>query len=453
MKKIAVCVIAALCLLGSREVYAACANTLAIKDGNNAGQLLCVGNDGGSNLMLRQQIVDGTAGANALGIDSSNRAKVIADAGTNLNTSALALETGGNLATLAGAVSASKFNVNLSSVAACLHLSVNVDQIGGGTMATAATGTQKVGITGNAGAAFDAAGQNVASPANEILIGCQFNTTPTTITSTNMSPVECDNGGNLQANLKTVTGVITAATSPASMVMTGAVFNTALPTVTNGQSAALQSDASGRLIISPTSLEVAQASTTSAQVGPLIQCAVTTSAPSYTTAQTDPCSLTTAGELRVNLSSGALAAGANVIGKVGVDQTTPGTTNAVQEVSGTTGGLTWYFLQPAASDNHTNIKNGAGQVYEVVAFNNSATINYLRFYNAATGFNGCNSATNIVAQFIIPGNSTNGAGFVIPIPLGLTFSTGISICVTSAYAQTDTTNATASAMALSVGYK
>lgn len=38
-----------------------------------------------------------------------------ANAGTNLNTSALALESGGNLATLAGAVSASKFNVNISS--------------------------------------------------------------------------------------------------------------------------------------------------------------------------------------------------------------------------------------------------------------------------------------------------------------------------------------------------
>ncbi len=41
---------------------------------------------------------------------------VTANAGTNLNTSALALETGGNLATIAGAVSSSKMNVNVSSV-------------------------------------------------------------------------------------------------------------------------------------------------------------------------------------------------------------------------------------------------------------------------------------------------------------------------------------------------
>jgi len=40
---------------------------------------------------------------------------VTASAGTNLNTSALAVETGGNLATLASAVASSKVNVNISS--------------------------------------------------------------------------------------------------------------------------------------------------------------------------------------------------------------------------------------------------------------------------------------------------------------------------------------------------
>jgi hypothetical protein len=118
----------------------------------------------------------------------------------------------------------------------------------------------------------------------------------------------------------------------------------------------------------------------------------------------------------------------------------------------TSGGLTTFFLQPTASDNHTNIKNGAGQLYHVTVTNNSATINYLRFYNAATGFNGCNSATNLVYQLAIPA-STSGAGFVQDIALGLVFSTGISICVTTGYATTDTTNATASAMSLLVAYK
>lgn len=49
------------------------------------------------------------AGSNAIGA-------VTANAGTNLNTSALALETGGNLATIAGAVASSKMQNNLAQV-------------------------------------------------------------------------------------------------------------------------------------------------------------------------------------------------------------------------------------------------------------------------------------------------------------------------------------------------
>ncbi len=118
----------------------------------------------------------------------------------------------------------------------------------------------------------------------------------------------------------------------------------------------------------------------------------------------------------------------------------------------TTGGLSVYFVQPTASDNHVVIKAGAGQVYKISVTNNSATINYLRLYNATTGFNGCNSATNLQYQMAIPA-STSGAGYSDSWELGMAFATGISICVTSAYATNDTTNATASAMSVNVGYK
>jgi hypothetical protein len=117
----------------------------------------------------------------------------------------------------------------------------------------------------------------------------------------------------------------------------------------------------------------------------------------------------------------------------------------------TSGGYTTAFFQPVASDNHTNLKNGAGQVYWVLAENNSATVNYLRFYNAATGFNGCNSATNLVTQIQIPANTAVG-GVNIALTYGVPFSTGISYCVTSGYATNDTTNATATAMSITIGY-
>ncbi len=119
-------------------------------------------------------------------------------------------------------------------------------------------------------------------------------------------------------------------------------------------------------------LQVSQGSTTSGQKGGLSLGAVTTAAPTYTTAQSSPISLTTAGALRVDGSaatqpvSGTVTAnagtgtftvdasghtvpvsgtfwqatqpvslaspvpsGTNVIGKVAIDQTTPGTTNLV----------------------------------------------------------------------------------------------------------------------------
>src|SRR5690242_15659497 len=48
------------------------------------------------------------------------------------------------------------------------NASVNVAQVNGSTTSTAATGVQKVGIVGNAGAAVDAA-TGAAPPANAIL--------------------------------------------------------------------------------------------------------------------------------------------------------------------------------------------------------------------------------------------------------------------------------------------
>lgn len=201
---------------------------------------------------------------NALTVDGSAVTQpvsgtVTANAGTNLNTSALALESGGNLATIAGAIvsqstalgtikelmvagsvttnapsystgninplsldtsgllrislkdtpsNTNNLNVNLAASAATVtvtaaNLQTNLNQIAGSAISTAASGIQKVGITGNTGAAMDAAGQNAASPANELLIAGQFNTTPTTISSGNISPIQLDSAANLLVNLKT----------------------------------------------------------------------------------------------------------------------------------------------------------------------------------------------------------------------------------------------------------
>jgi hypothetical protein len=148
----------------------------------------------------------------------------------------------------------------LKQISASLQSPPGTAVTNAGTFAVQATlaaeTTKVIGTTrtlGNGGAAMDAAGQNAASPANELIVGGQFNTAPTTITSGNVSPLQLDASGNLKVNI-------------ASGASSGAV---------------------------------AQGSTTSGQTGGLTQAAVTTSAPAYTTAQTSPLSLDTTGNLRV----------------------------------------------------------------------------------------------------------------------------------------------------------
>jgi hypothetical protein len=128
-------------------------------------------------------------------------------------------------------------------------------------------------------------------------------------------------------------------------------------------------------------------------------------------------------------------------------------TFGVQPQASTTGGSLSYTVQPAASDNHAVIKNGAGTVYSIDGFSNAANINYVRLYDAGTGFNGCNSATGLLWAGMIPG-STSVGGFTKEFgPVGRAFTTGLSICVTGGYGNTDTTNASATQSYVNVGYK
>jgi hypothetical protein len=128
----------------------------------------------------------------------------------------------------------------------------NTAQINGQTVqtgtGTAGTGTQRVAVSsdsfpatqavtqsgnwtarvvGNAGGVLDAVGQNAAAPANWLSIGCDFFTTPTTITNGNGSPCQMDNAGNLLVNLKTALpagsnaiGSVTQSAGPANVTAT-----------------------------------------------------------------------------------------------------------------------------------------------------------------------------------------------------------------------------------------
>ena len=192
----------------------------------------------------------------------------------------------------------------------------------------------------------------------------------------------------------------------------------------------------------------------------------TAASSSGTTGDNSTCNVDATGRLWTHV--GAIDAGTAVIGKVGIDQTTPGTTNLVQVTDGsgalnvivdsgavspsaaTSGGCTVSSVLSAASVNETEVKATAGQVYWIHATNVSAAVAYLKFYN--------DTAANIdetdtpVLRFAIPG-ATTGGGFTTSFPVGAVFSTAIVYRTTTAVADNSTAAVGANELLINVCYK
>lgn len=106
------------------------------------------------------------------------------------------------------------------------------------------------------------------------------------------------------------------------------------------------------------------------------------------------------------------------------------------------------FLLSAATTNGTVIKASAGSLGFIYAVNLNAAVRYLKIYNSATVTVG---TTTQLAALPIPA-STTGAGFMIPIPGGLAFSTGICIGLTTGSASSDTAAVAAGEIFIMLGY-
>lgn len=108
----------------------------------------------------------------------------------------------------------------------------------------------------------------------------------------------------------------------------------------------------------------------------------------------------------------------------------------VTQTPGTTGGLTTYHLVSAASQNATNIKASAGQVFGWYIYNNNSSARKVAFHNTA----GTPTAgASIFFSLVIPGSS----GANVAFPNGIAFSTGIAITTV-----TEVTDAGSTAVAL-----
>jgi hypothetical protein len=112
-------------------------------------------------------------------------------------------------------------------------------------------------------------------------------------------------------------------------------------------------------------------------------------------------------------------------------------------------GWTQARLVSAASTNATSVKASAGLVGFVFAVNLNAAVRYLKFYNKASS--PTVGTDTPVATLPIPA-STTGAGFMLPIPGGAQFTTGVAYAVTTGVADADTGAVAANEILLWIGY-
>lgn len=121
----------------------------------------------------------------------------------------------------------------------------------------------------------------------------------------------------------------------------------------------------------------------------------------------------------------------------------------VTTVPSISNGLTKFHLVGAGTTNETNIKSSPGQVYAISAFNIGASPVYLKFHNTA----GTPTAgTGVTDTFLIPGN-TSGAGALINIDKGITFSTGIGISLVTGLTDASAVAITADNVVVNIYYK
>ncbi len=124
-----------------------------------------------------------------------------------------------------------------------------------------------------------------------------------------------------------------------------------------------------------------------------------------------------------------LAAGSAIIGKVGIDQTTPGTTNAVQTLLATSGGWTMKLLN-GLTNSAVAIKASAGQLGKVYCWNPNATVAFMQVYNVAAG-SVTVGATSPSQSYGIP--PTNSSGYTLSV-VGDQYGTAISAAATTTVA-------------------
>jgi hypothetical protein len=105
-----------------------------------------------------------------------------------------------------------------------------------------------------------------------------------------------------------------------------------------------------------------------------------------------------------------------------------------------------YAVTAAASTNGANIKASPAKVLSITAFNVSGAAKFIKLYNKATAPTVGTDAPLLTIPVPASGNVN------IVNPVGIKFTTGLSIAITGAAADTDTTALTADDVRLVINY-
>ena len=95
------------------------------------------------------------------------------------------------------------------------------------------------------------------------------------------------------------------------------------------------------------------------------------------------------------------------------------------------------------------------QTYMIDAFNNSTTLAYIKLYNALAANVTCGQTTLLPSwRGMIPyGTSSSGGGFALPNVNGDAWVNGMTMCVTTGIADTDTGAPAAATYLVNIHYK
>lgn len=409
----------------------------------------------------------------ALGTAGSASADVITVQGI---ASMTALKVDGSAVTqpVSGTVTANQGGSNWS---------VNVAQIGASNVATAASGVQKVGIVGNAGATVDSTVAAGTAPTNAIVMGTVYNTSAPAPTNGQAMAIQADQAGNMRTFPGIALATLSAWSSGTSLNATQNIFTnsgaeavlvqlTQTTTLTGGAITFEVSYDGSNWSTIPASAVLDPTSNTFAQI----------SLPYTVQASTNKAILLNmngAQALRIKLSTQITGTGtvtpnyallpaspadtvvalsptaANfnaTVAQSGTWTVQPGNTPnstawLVQNVTGTSGGSTPSHTMSGASTNATSLKGSAGMVYGLSISNNNASARYFKLYNKASSPTVGTDTPILTLQ--IPANGT----VIRAYPVGLALGTGIAWACTGGITDADTTSIGANDCSIDIDYK